>query len=140
MTEQAHSITIRPEVFDAVRDCVAESLMIEPSQVALASRLIDDLGADSLDFVDIVFQLERALDVQVRGSEFEWLTRLDFSAPEVMQGGHLTAAVVDRLGTWLPAIATVEDRSKITPRQLFSLITVEAMCLVAQRRMDEKAT
>ncbi|MFO0563105.1 MAG: acyl carrier protein [Polyangiales bacterium] len=140
MTEQAHSITIRPEVFDAVRECVAESLMIEPSQVALGSRLIDDLGADSLDFVDIVFQLERALDVQVRGSEFEWLTRLDFSSPEVMQGGHLTAAVVDRLGTWLPAIATVEDRSKITPRRLFSLITVEAMCLVAQRRMDEKAT
>lgn len=130
---------IRPEVFAAVRECIAESLMIEPETVALSSRLIDDLGADSLDFVDIVFQLERALDVKVRGSEFEWLTRLDFSSPEVMQGGFLTQAVVDRLGTWLPALAAVEDPRKLTPRTLFSLITVEAMCLVAQRRADENA-
>jgi acyl carrier protein len=139
MSDIPGPIAIRDEVFSAVRECVAESLMIEPAQVALTSRLIDDLGADSLDFVDIVFQLERALDVQVRGSEFEWLTRLDFSSPEVMQGGFLTDAVVARLGTWLPALATVEDRAKITPRTLFSLITVEAMCLVAQRRIDERA-
>jgi acyl carrier protein len=132
--------TVRDDVFEAVRVCVAESLMVEPAQVALGSRLVDDLGADSLDFVDIVFQLERALDVQVRGSEFEWLTRLDFSSPDVMQGGFLTDVVVARLGTWLPALSTVEDRAKITPRMLFSLITVEAMCLVAQRRLDEKAT
>ncbi len=129
---------VRDAVFEAVRACVAESLMVEPEQVARSSRLVDDLGADSLDFVDIVFQLERALDVQVRGSEFEWLTRLDFSSPEVMQGGFLTDAVVARLGTWLPALSTVEDHAKITPRMLFSLITVEAMCLVAQRRLDEK--
>lgn len=132
--------TVRDDVFEAVRVCVAESLMVEPAQVALSSRLVDDLGADSLDFVDIVFQLERALDVQVRGSEFEWLTRLDFSSPEVMQGGFLTDAVVARLATWLPALSTVEDRTKITPRMLFSLITVEAMCLVAQRRLDEKVS
>ncbi len=122
---------VRDAVFEAVRACVAESLMVEPEQVARSSRLVDDLGADSLDFVDIV-------DVQVRGSEFEWLTRLDFSSPEVMQGGFLTDAVVARLGTWLPALSTVEDHAKITPRMLFSLITVEAMCLVAQRRLDEK--
>ncbi len=139
MSENTASIAIRDDVFSAVRACVAESLMIEPAQVALRSRLVDDLGADSLDFVDIVFQLERALDVQVRGSEFEWLTRLDFSSPEVMQGGFLTDSVVERLGTWLPALASVEDHKKITPRMLFSLITVEAMCLVAQRRIDEKA-
>jgi acyl carrier protein len=132
-------VVIRDEVFSAVRDCIAESLMIEPDAVKLGSRLVDELGADSLDFVDIVFQLERALDVQVRGSEFEWLTRLDFSSPEVMREGFLTDAVIERLATWLPALATVEDRRKVTPRMLFSLITVEAMCLVAQRRIDERA-
>lgn len=130
---------IRDEVFDAVRACVAESLMIDPEEVRLGSRLVDELGADSLDFVDIVFQLERALDVEVRGSEFEWLTRLDFSSPEVMREGFLTDAVVQRLRSWLPLLASIEDPARVTPRMLFSLITVEAMCLVAQRRIDEKA-
>lgn len=109
--------------------------MIEPDQVQLHSRLVDDLGADSLDFVDIVFQLERELDVRVRGSEFEWLTRLDFTSAAVMQEGFLTDAVIERLSGWLPALATVHDRKKVTPRMLFSLISVEAMCLVAERQL-----
>lgn len=128
------------QVFATVQRCIAESLMIELEKVQLLSRLVDDLGADSLDFVDIVFQLERELDVRVRGSEFEWLTRLDFSSPAIMQEGFLTDAVIERLSTWLPALATVPDRKKVTPRTLFSLISVEAMCLVIERQIIAQAS
>ncbi|MDP3278555.1 MAG: acyl carrier protein [Deltaproteobacteria bacterium] len=140
MTDSSEYLQVKPEVFEAVRACIAESLMLEPGDIAMSSRLIDDLGADSLDFVDIVFQLERDLSVKVRGSEFEWLTRLDFSSPEVMQEGFLTAPVVEQLVSWLPALRELEDHTRISPRALFSLITVEAMCLVAQRRMQSPST
>ncbi len=128
------------QVFSSVQRCIAESLLIELEQVQPHSRLVDDLGADSLDFVDIVFQLERELDVRVRGSEFEWLTRLDFSSPTIMQDGFLTDAVIERLSTWLPALATVPDSKKVTPRTLFSLISVEAMCLVIERQILAQAS
>jgi acyl carrier protein len=127
-------------VFSVVQKCIAESLMVDPEQVTLHSRLVDDLGADSLDFVDIVFQLERELSVRVRGSEFEWLTRLDFASPEIMQEGFLTDPVIERLSGWLPALATVADRKKVTARMLFSLISVEAMCLVAERQLRAQAS
>lgn len=133
------SAELRGRVFSAVRRCVAESLAVPQDDVALESSLIDDLGADSLDFVDIVFMLDRELDVRVRETELDFLTRLDFSSPEVMRDGVLSAAVVDRLGAWLPAIATVPDRTRLTPRQLFSLITVEAICIVAERRLAARA-
>jgi acyl carrier protein len=123
------------DVLATVRKCVAESLAIPPSDIRPESRLIDDLGADSLDFVDIVFMLDHELDIRVKESEFNFITRLDFSSPEVMKNGFLTEEVVARLATFLPAMKDVPDRTKITPRQLFSLITIESMCIVAERRL-----
>jgi acyl carrier protein len=121
------------------RRCVAESLAVPDADLALESRLVDDLGADSLDFVDIVFMLDRELDIRVRETEFNFLTRLDFSSPDVMKGAHLTEPVVTRLAEWLPALRAAPDRAKITPRELFSMITVESICIVCHRALDGRA-
>ncbi len=131
--------TVAPEtrarVLASVKRCIVESLAVDPEEVTLESRLIDDLGADSLDFVDIVFMVDHELDIRVRESEFNFITRLDFSSPEVMTGEFLTEQVIERLSGWLPALAAVPDRTRVTPRQLFSLITVESICIVAERRI-----
>jgi acyl carrier protein len=132
------TLRIGDDLLAKVKAMVASSLAVPESDVRLESRLADDLGADSLDFVDLVFMLDRELDIRVRETEFNFLTRLDFSSPEVMKEGYLTSEVVDRLATWLPAIGALPDRTRITPRELFSLITVESVCIVAQRRLDER--
>jgi acyl carrier protein len=121
--------------FATVRRCIAESLAIPESDITPQSRLVDDLGADSLDFVDIVFMLDRELNIRVRDTEFNFLTRLDFSSPEVMKGTFLTEPVIARLAVWLPALQTLPDRNSITPRQLFSLITVEAITIVCEQAL-----
>jgi acyl carrier protein len=130
---QTQAGEIPPQVLDAVRSAICESLVLTPAQVTLESRLIDDLGADSLDFADIVFTLGADLNLPVRDSEFSFLTRLDLSSPEVMKDGHLTPDVVARLATWLPGLAAASDTTQVSPRELFSLITVEAICVVVSR-------
>src|SRR5690349_4246286 len=115
---------IPDNIVATVRRCVAESLAVKEADVSLESRLVDDLGADSLDFVDIVFMLDRELDIRVRETEFNFLTRLDFSSPDVMKGAFLTEPVVTRLAEWLPALRAFPDRTKVTPRDLFSMITI----------------
>lgn len=125
---------IPDSIFETVKALIVDALAVEPNDVELESRLVDDLGADSLDFVDIVFQLDQELDINVREGEFNFLTRLDFSSPEVMHEGFLTETVIAELEKWLPAIAAQPDRRRITPQQLFSLITVEAICIVAAKR------
>jgi acyl carrier protein len=124
-------------VFEAIRDNIADSLAVAKSEITPESRLVDDLGADSLDLVDIVFTLERKFGINVRETEFNFLTRLDFSSPEVMQNGFLTASVVDRLADWLPQVAAVPDRTKITPRLLFSMITVQSICSIVEQRLAQ---
>ena len=126
---------IPEKIVSTVRRSVAESLAVPEADITLESRLVDDLGADSLDFVDIVFMLDRELDIRVRETEFNFLTRLDFSSPDVMKGAFLTEGVVARLAEWLPALRAVADRTKVTPRELFSMITVESICIVCQRAL-----
>ncbi|MDB4986657.1 MAG: hypothetical protein JWN04_1835 [Myxococcaceae bacterium] len=130
---QTRASEISPQVLDAVRSAICESLVLTPAQVTLESRLIDDLGADSLDFADIVFTLGEDLNLPVRDSEFSFLTRLDLSSPEVMKDGHLTPDVVAQLATWLPGLSALPDTAQVSPRELFSLITVEAVCIVVSR-------
>jgi acyl carrier protein len=123
------------EVFEGIAQNISDSLAVPKADITLQSRLVDDLGADSLDLVDIIFTLERKFGINVRETEFNFLTRLDFSSPEVMKDGYLTTPVVDKLADWLPAVAAAPDRAQITPRQLFSMITVESICLIVERRL-----
>lgn len=122
-------------VFPKVRALVADSLAIDESGVTLESRLIDDLGADSLDFVDLVFAIEKAFGVKLREADMNFLARLDFSSPSVMKDGFLTRETIEEIAPLLPALRDVPDRDRVTPGTLFSLLTVETLCLMIERRM-----
>jgi acyl carrier protein len=124
----------RDEIESTMRSLVADSLALGKDEVTRERRLFEDLGADSLDFIDIVFSIEKAFSIQVRDSELDFLSRLDFSSPEVMRDGHLTRETVDRLAEWLPRLREVPDRDAVTPRELFGLITVETLCLLVERK------
>ena len=113
---------------------VADSLAVPKDDVTARSRLFEDLGADSLDFIDIVFSIEKAFSIKVRDSELDFLSRLDFSSPAVMRDGHLTRETVDRMAQWLPRLREVPDRGAVTPRELLSLIDIETLCALVERK------
>ena len=48
-------------VFEDVRDVVVEQLSVDPQAVKLESKIIEDLGADSLDVVELVMALEEKI-------------------------------------------------------------------------------
>ena len=127
--------TMQEAIFPRVRALVSTSLAVPESDIRPDSRLITELGADSLDFVDIGFAIEKAFGVRLRESDLNFLTRLDLASPAVVQDGFLTAAALDELAPLLPALATVPDRTRLTPRELFSLLTVETLCLMIERQL-----
>jgi len=127
---------IPEDVFTRVRALIADSLALQESGITPQSRLIDDLGADSLDFVDLTFAIEKAFGVKLREAELNFLTRLDFSSPAVMQGGYLTRDTIASIRPLLPALDRAPDPDRVTPGELFSLLTVETLCLMIQRRLS----
>ncbi|HEV7887197.1 MAG TPA: acyl carrier protein [Acidimicrobiales bacterium] len=61
----------REEVLGAVRDIAVEVLGVEPDAVVESATLKDDLGADSLDLVEVVMAIEERLDITIPEEELE---------------------------------------------------------------------
>ena len=59
--------------FDQVKDVVVEQLSVAPEAVKMESKIIEDLGADSLDVVELVMALEEKFEVEIPDSEAEKL-------------------------------------------------------------------
>ena len=53
------------ETFNKVRDIVVELLGVEADEVALESTFIDDLGADSLDIVELIMAFEEEFNIEI---------------------------------------------------------------------------
>ena len=51
--------------FEKVRDIVVEQLGVEADEVALESTFIDDLGADSLDIVELIMAFEEEFNIEI---------------------------------------------------------------------------
>jgi len=61
-------------IFEKVQEKVAEQLGIEADEVLLESSFIDDLGADSLDIVELLMALEEEFDIEIPDEEAEKLS------------------------------------------------------------------
>ena len=58
-----------PEIFEKVRTTLVDALNVDEDEVTLASRLRGDLNAESIDFLDIVFRLEKQFGVKIPREE-----------------------------------------------------------------------
>ncbi|MFY9177041.1 MAG: acyl carrier protein [Caldicoprobacterales bacterium] len=57
--------------FDKVRGIIAEQLGIEADEITMESSFIDDLGADSLDIVELIMALEEEFDMEIPDEDAE---------------------------------------------------------------------
>jgi acyl carrier protein len=64
-------------IFEKVKKIIVEQLGVEESDVKLESSFIDDLGADSLDIVELIMALEEEFDLEIPDSEAEKLTSVN---------------------------------------------------------------
>ena len=88
------------EVFEKVRDTLVDALGVDDEEVTPEATLTGDLGAESIDFLDIVFRLEKAFDIKIpRGELFPDGI---FHNPEYVQDGKLTPAGLEQLKTSMP--------------------------------------
>ncbi|MBP3224796.1 acyl carrier protein [Campylobacter sp. JMF_01 NE2] len=62
--------------FEDVRDVVVEQLSVAPDQVKPEAKIIEDLGADSLDVVELVMALEEKFGIEIPDSESEKLVTI----------------------------------------------------------------
>jgi acyl carrier protein len=91
----------RGEIFDKVSATLVDSLNVDPEEIKPESTLQGDLGAESIDFLDIIFRLERGFAIKIpRGELFpESIFQGD---PEFVADGKVTDKGISELRSRLP--------------------------------------
>jgi acyl carrier protein len=121
-------------VFPKVREIMAEALGCDLEKVKLEASLIDDLGAESIDFLDIVFRLERGFKVKIPRGKIVEEARGDLSEAEFEKGGVLSDAGLERLKIFLSEVPPERFKSPLKVADIPHLFTAETFCKMVIRR------
>jgi acyl carrier protein len=121
------------EIVPRVARCVAEVLALEPGQVRPESRLMDELGADSLDLVELMYLLEQEFDVTLSKDDMSLTAQLGLAEEQIHEQERLTPLALERLRERFPwARDLLVDG--ITRRHLGALVTVETFARAIERK------
>ncbi len=127
------------EIFAKVQQILVDALGVDEDDVTPEATLVGDLGAESIDFLDIVFHLEKKFDIKIpRGELFPESLASDSS---LVQDGRLTEAGLEELRKKLPHADLTKLEADPRVENIQELFTVQMIVKfleskLAQSRQD----
>ncbi len=112
----------RIDIVKGVKSVISQALKVDESKVHPQSSLIRDLGAESIDFLDIVFRLEKTFKIKIPKGELfpeKILTDARF-----VKAGLVTEAGIEELKTRMPSLSWEEFSKNQAVSNLGNLFTV----------------
>jgi acyl carrier protein len=123
----------REEVMEKVTETLVDALGVDDDEVTEDAVLVDDLGAESIDFLDIVFKLEKNFGIKIpRGELFPENLASD---PSLVADGTVTVAGIAALKEKMPHadVASFESDPKVANIQ--SLFTVKMIANFVEAKL-----
>jgi len=124
----------KDEIFEKIQHALVDALGVDEDEVTPDATLVGDLGAESIDFLDIVFRLEKAFDIKIpRGELFpeDVLTNATY-----VQDGRVTEAGLAELRKRMP-FANLDAFAKNPVVQDFgNVLTVADMCRFVETKVQ----
>lgn len=132
-------------VFPDVANILTDVLVLDEGEVALEKRLVTDLNAESIDFLDIMFQVERKFDVKIPRGQIEKDVRGALEEGEFEKEGVLTEKGLEALRAYLSEVPEDYFKKEMKVGEIPTLLTVETLCKLvlkakAKKEKNESAT
>ena len=117
---------VKEEVFEKVQDVLVDALGVDEEEVIGSATLMGDLGAESIDFLDIVFRLEKAFGIKVPREELFPVETL-MNNPQFVSSGKFTTKGLAELKKLMPHtdLSALKDNPDIN--KLGDLFTVDSI-------------
>ena len=126
-------------VYPTVAATIADALGCEPEDVQLDVSLIEGLDAESIDFLDLVFRLERAFKVKIPRGKIVEDARGDLPEAEFEQKGIVTETGMARLREFLAEVPPDRIKSPLKVADVPRLFTAETFCKLVVRSQKDAA-
>lgn len=115
----------RDEIFSKVQEVLIDALGVDDDEVTHEASLTADLGAESIDFLDIVFKLEQAFGFKIAQGELFPENVTD--DPDFVEDGRVTAKGIAMLKERLPHVDFAKFESNPEMTKVAEVFTVDAM-------------
>lgn len=113
----------RDQIFGEVQEVLVDALGVDDDEVTAEATLMGDLGAESIDFLDIVFRLEKAFDMKIPREELFPAESL-MNNPDFVKDGKLTETGLTELRNKMSYIEIGEFANDPDINKLGNLFTV----------------
>ena len=122
------------QVFDKVKECIAKALEYEAKDIEMSSKLISDLGAESIDFLDIVFRLEKNFEIKIpRDDLFPEKVLTD---ARYVKDGRISQEGLELLKSKMIKVDFTDFEKDPLVAKLSDLFTVKMMVDYIERRLN----
>lgn len=114
------------EIFEKVQAALIDALGVDDDEVTPGATLVGDLGAESIDFLDIVFRLEKAFGISIPREDLspeDILTNSQF-----VKDGLVTAEGMAKLKSRMPWADLSKFEKNPRVQDFGNLLTVQDMC------------
>jgi len=125
----------RDDIYQKLKDVLIDALGVEENEVTPNARLMADLGAESIDFLDIVFRLEKTFSIKISREELFPAEGL-LNNGELVTNGKLTDKGLEMLRKQLPHVDMTEFAKNPTLSKLGDLFTVEAIVKFLEHKLN----
>ncbi len=126
-------------VYPKVAATIADALGCDEGEVKPDSSLINDLGAESIDFLDLVFRLERTFKVKIPRGKIVEDSRGALSEAEFEQKGIVTDRGLAQLKAFLSEVPGDRFRAPLKVAEIPRLFTTETFCKLVIRAQRSTA-
>jgi len=125
----------RDQIFQKVQEVLVDALGVDPEEVTADATLMGDLGAESIDFLDIVFRLEKAFGMKVPREDLFPVEGLLNNA-DLVSNGKLTEKGLAELRARVPHTDLSEFEKNPDINKLADLFTVNAIVNYVATRLN----
>ena len=122
------------EIFEKVREALEEALGVDEDEVVPEARLQEDLNAESIDYLDISFRLEKAFDIKI--GETEMFDQSVLSDPQYVQDGKVTDAGLTALKEKMPHADWSGFETDPQIDKLADVFTVDMICKFVKGKLS----
>jgi acyl carrier protein len=123
----------RDAIYEKVQEVLVDALSVDEDEVLPTAVLSNDLGAESIDFLDIVFKLEQAFGFKIeQGELFPDNVAQD---PDFVQDGLVTAKGLETLKERLPHVDFTSFEADPQVTRVGEIFTVEAIVKFVERKL-----
>lgn len=120
-------------------DCFVNALGINKNDVSMDKRLLEDFGADSLDLLDLIYQLERAFNIEISRGEIEQRSRARLNSKEFEVDGIITKEGIKSLALEFPEVDfSVYEKRGLTVKDIPQFFTVRTFYNIVQYQLQRE--